>query len=155
MSAETQLDRTFHFVLETFVKRGYAPHYTEIATRFGVAPEEGRRLLRDVVGAGGAMWLDPGTDLVASFAPFSNLPTQYRVTVEGRAGWFAQCGLEALALCWVFPGRSVQIDSPCLDCGEPLSVVVRDGVVERRDPEGIVCYAGRPFREWAKDWAYT
>jgi hypothetical protein len=38
MTTATQLDRTLHFVLETFVERGYAPHYTEIAARFGVAP---------------------------------------------------------------------------------------------------------------------
>ncbi len=155
MAAETQLDRTFHFVLETFVQRGHAPHYTEIAARFGVAPDEGKALLRDVIATGGAMWLHPGTDLIASFAPFNNLPSQYRVSVDGRAGWFAQCGFEALALGWMFPGSAVQIDSPCLDCGEPLRVVVRDGVIETRDPEGIACYADLPFREWPKDWAYT
>jgi hypothetical protein len=33
--------------------------------------------------------------------------------------------------------------------------VVRDGVVERREPEGIVAYVDLPLREWAKDWPFT
>jgi hypothetical protein len=155
MAAPTQLDRTHHFILETFVERGYAPHYTEVAKRFGVPPEEGKALLHSVVKTGLPLWLHPGTDLIASFAPFSNVPTQYRISVDGRPGWFGQCGFESLALCWVFPGQSVQIDSPCLDCGEPLQVVVRDGIIESRAPEGIVCYVDVPIRQWSQDWTYT
>jgi hypothetical protein len=37
-----------------------------------------------------AMWLAPGTDLIASFAPFNNQPTQYRITVDGQQKWFGQ-----------------------------------------------------------------
>ncbi len=151
----TQIDRTFHFVLETFVERGYAPHHLEIAKHLGVPPEEGRRLVHDLASTGLPIWLYPGTDLIVSCAPFNNLPTQYRVSVDGRPGWFGQCGFESLALCWVFPGKSVQIDSPCLDCGEPLRVVVRDGTIEHRDPEEIVSYVDIPFSQWSKDWPFT
>jgi hypothetical protein len=41
------------------------------------------------------MWLYPGTDLIASVAPFNNLPNQYRIGADGRQGWFGQCGLES------------------------------------------------------------
>ncbi len=155
MPEPTQLDRTHHFVLERFVERGYGPHYTEIAKAFGVPPEEGRKLLHDLLGTGLPLWVHPRTDLIVSVAPFSSLPTQYQVTVDGRRGWFGQCGFESLARCWVFPGKSVHIDSPCLDCGEPMRVVVRDGVIEGREPEGIVGYADVPFRDWSKDWPFT
>ena len=37
-------------------------------------------------------WVHPGTDLIASFPPFNNQPTQYRVTIGGDQRWFAQCG---------------------------------------------------------------
>jgi hypothetical protein len=155
MTAVTQLDRTHHFILETFVKRGDAPHYTEIAREFGVSPDEGRGLLHELMNTGLPMWLYPGTDLIASLAPFNDLPTQYRISVDGQQKWFGQCGLESLALCWLFRGRSVQIDSPCLDCGEQLQVVVRDGVIESRDPEGIVLYVDVPISRWPKDWPFT
>ena len=90
MTDVQQLDRTYHFILETFVKRGNAPHYTEIAKEFGVHPDEGRRMLNDLINTGMAMWLQPGTDLIASFAPFNNRPSKYRITVDGHQKWFAQ-----------------------------------------------------------------
>ncbi|MCP4134939.1 MAG: hypothetical protein GY754_28450 [bacterium] len=86
-----ELDQTFHFIMETFVNRGDAPHYTEIANKFGVKPDEGKRLLHDLINTGiMPMWLHPGTDVIASFAPFNNLPTQYRITVEDQQKWFGQ-----------------------------------------------------------------
>jgi hypothetical protein len=155
MTTGTQLDRTLHAVLETFVERGYPPHYTELAARFGVGPEEGKKLVHDLAAAGLPVWLYPGTDLIASCAPFNAQPTPYRLSIDGRAGWFGQCGFESLAACWAFPGKALQIDSPCLDCGEPIRIVVRDGVIEHREPEGIVAYVDLPLREWAKDWPFT
>lgn len=91
MTPSNTMDRIFHFIMETFVSRGIAPHYTEIANELGVAPEEGKKLLHELMNTGiMPMWLAPDTDVIASFAPFNNLPTQYLVTVEGRQKWFAQ-----------------------------------------------------------------
>lgn len=90
MTGKEQLDRTYHYILKTFIDRGDAPHYTEIAKEFGVQPDKGRRLLHDLMNTGMPMWLYPGTDLIASVAPFNNQPTQYRITVEGHQQWFAQ-----------------------------------------------------------------
>ncbi len=85
-----QLDRVYHFIMETFVKSGRGPHFIEIAKEFGLSPEGGKRLLRDLMNVKMPNWLYPNTDLIASFAPFNNLPTQYRITVGGRQKWFAQ-----------------------------------------------------------------
>ena len=35
-------------------------------------------------------WLFPDTDLIASFAPFNNLPTHYRLSVAGEGKGYAQ-----------------------------------------------------------------
>jgi hypothetical protein len=65
--------------------------YTEIAEEAGVSVEEGRKALHDLIDAGiPAMWLYPETDLICSIAPFSNLPTQYRISVDGVQKWFGQ-----------------------------------------------------------------
>lgn len=53
-------------------------------------PEEGKRLLHDLMELGQPNWLFAGTDLIASFAPFNNLPTQYKITIDGQRKWFAQ-----------------------------------------------------------------
>lgn len=90
MADSSVMDQTYHFVLQTMVKRGFAPHYTEIARALSVPPEGGKKLLHDLMGTGIPAWLHPGTDHIASFAPLNNLPTQYRVSVEGHQKWFAQ-----------------------------------------------------------------
>ncbi len=90
MADTKMMDRTFHFILTTMVESGVAPHYTEIAKTFSVPPEEGKKLLHDLMGTGIPAWLYPDTDHIASFAPLNNYPTQYRITVEGQQKWFAQ-----------------------------------------------------------------
>jgi hypothetical protein len=90
MKGPTILDSTFHFILKRMVETGQAPHYTEIAAGLGVSPEEGRKNLHELLGARIPAWLFPGTDSIVSFAPFNNLPTQYRLTIEGRQKWFGQ-----------------------------------------------------------------
>lgn len=90
MSDSGELDRAYHFIMETFVDRGHAPHYIEIAREFSMHPDRGRKLLHELMSTGLPIWLYPGTDLIASFAPFNNLPTQYRLTVDGEQKWFAQ-----------------------------------------------------------------
>ena len=84
------LDRAYYATIRRFINTGRAPHYTELAAELGLPVEEGRQLLHDLIDSGVPAWLHPGTDYVVSFAPFNNLPTQYRITVDGEQKWFAQ-----------------------------------------------------------------
>lgn len=63
-----------------------------------------------------------------------HLPTQYRITVAGQQFWFAQCGFESLAITWMFPGQTVRIEAPCLDCGDPMALEMLDGRLLRIEP---------------------
>ena len=155
MADSSLMDQTFHYVLSTMVERGFAPHYTEVARALSVPPEEGKKVLHELMGTGIPCWFHPGTDFIASFAPLNNLPTQYRITVEGRQKWFAQCGFEALAVCWLFPGRTVTVEAPCLDCGEPVRLDVRDGAIEKAAPAGIYGYIDVPVKDWRKNLPYS
>jgi hypothetical protein len=76
-----------------FVHDGRPPHYTELAHQLVGLPT----------------WLAQNTDYIASFAPFSSIPTQYLVTVDGQQRWYAQCGFESLAISWLFPGKEIRI----------------------------------------------
>jgi len=90
MSEPTQLDKTFSVIMKRMVETGQAPFYTELASELGIPVEEGRKAIHDLLGVGIPGWVHPSTDLLASFPPFNNLPTQYRVTVNGHQKWFAQ-----------------------------------------------------------------
>ena len=90
MNDSNTLDRTFHFILKRFVEKGQAPFYTELATDLGVSPQEGRKTLHTLFSEMIPGWLYPETDLITSFAPFNNLPTHYRITIEEEQKWFGQ-----------------------------------------------------------------
>ena len=41
---------------------------------------------------------------------------------------------------WLFPGKRVRVDAPCLDCGEPMEVEMQDEKVLLVEPETLVGY---------------
>ncbi|HEV8584525.1 MAG TPA: organomercurial lyase [Methylomirabilota bacterium] len=155
MADVAMLDRTYDFIMKRLIADGRAPHHTEIAAGLGVTPDAGRQLLLDLMAVGLPNWLHPHTDLIASFPPFNNQPTQYRLGVGGEWKWYAQCGLEALAACWAFPGRPVEIQAPCLDCGKSIEVTVKDGRIERAAPATTRFYVSVPVRDWRANLIYT
>ncbi len=148
MKEHSMSDKTFNIIMKRMVESGQAPHYTEIAAELGLSMEEGRKALHDLFSAGVSGWLFPDTDFITSFAPFNHLPTQYRITIDGQQKWFGQWGFESLAVSWLYPGKTVRVDFPCLDCGLPNQVEMRDGVVLKAEPEGIVGYVAVPFVKW-------
>ena len=65
----------YHFqesVWKQMVATGQASFYVELAKELGLSTEEGRQTMQTLFSSGIAGWLHPGTDLVASFAPFNN-----------------------------------------------------------------------------------
>jgi hypothetical protein len=153
------LDRGYASVMDQVVRTGQAPHYTELAATLSIGLSESKELVHELV-ARTPGWAHPGTDYLASFAPFNLQPTQYRVTIDGEPGWYAQCGFEALAIRWLVPGKRVGLSAPCLCCGESMTVEMLDDEIISADPDSIVGYtsaevggdaASRPFR-WASNW---
>ncbi len=91
MAEPTLQDKTFHIIMKGMVETGQAPHFTEIAAELGVSPKEGREALHKLFSLRGVPgWLYPKGDTVVSFAPFNNLPTHYRLTIDGEQKWFGQ-----------------------------------------------------------------
>jgi len=91
MSEPSQSDRTFSIIMKRMVETGQAPHYTEIAAELGGSPEEGRKALQELFATPMFPgWVYPNTDFITSFPPFNNLPTQYRITIDGQQKWFGQ-----------------------------------------------------------------
>ena len=90
MAEQAVLEEAFHFIMKRMVETGQAPFYTEIAYELGVPMEEGRKILQELLSGRVPGWLFPNTSYISSFAPFNNLPTQYRITIEGEQKWFGQ-----------------------------------------------------------------
>lgn len=150
-----RLAEAYQLLLSNFVRHGRALHYTELAASLGLPPAEGLALQRALTESGIPIFTQAGTDHLAAFTPFSNVPTHCRITVDGEQKWYAVCAVEALAVSWLFPGREVTVDSPCLDCGDAVQVVMRDGAVLGLSPATAVVHTNVPAAHWSQDWAYA
>ncbi|HPD56272.1 MAG TPA: organomercurial lyase [Smithellaceae bacterium] len=60
-----------------------------------------------------------------------------------------------MAVCWLFPGKTVNIDTPCLDCGKPIHLEVKDGGILKASPSEIIGYVAVPFARWMENISYA
>jgi hypothetical protein len=90
------VQQAYTTILEHFVREGRAPHYIELAVLLELQPDEARELQREAASldlrssSGGFCWMSHDTDYVESWAPFSNVPTQHLITVDGEQKWYGQ-----------------------------------------------------------------
>jgi hypothetical protein len=90
MADAATLDKAYDVILRKLVAGGDPPTFLDLASAFGTSPDEGKALLHELMGSGIPCWLAPGTDYIASFAPFNVQPTHYRLSVEGRRVGYGQ-----------------------------------------------------------------
>ncbi len=83
------LARAYHALMSGFVRTGRALHYTELGRTLGVTPDQARQIQNDLVASGLPIWIHPDTDSISAMSPFSSLPTNYRISVDGVQRWYA------------------------------------------------------------------
>ena len=83
------LDKAFQAIMSSMAHSGRAPDYVVLAAELGLNQDEARIVVRDVLSTGHPGWLDEH-DTIVTFCPFSNVPNQYRVSVDGEQKWYGQ-----------------------------------------------------------------
>jgi hypothetical protein len=83
------LDRAFYSVITRMVETGNAPSRADLAAELDLDSVDIPTVLNDLFAAGHAGWLDDNGEIV-SFAPFYNVPNQYKISVDGQQKWFGQ-----------------------------------------------------------------
>lgn len=92
----------------------------------------------------------PGTHFVWLAHPFSALAAPFEVT-SGPDRWDAICIWDALGVL-ALTGRDGHVTTLCPDCGERLTLELRDGEIL---PTAHVVHFGVPAARWYEDVAYT
>ncbi len=90
MADRETIQRAYTASVRHLMETGRAPHYTELARTLDVSQSAAREAQRAAAAAGTATWFVPETDYVASWAPFSNVPTQLRISIDGEQRWYGQ-----------------------------------------------------------------
>ena len=132
-----------------FVDLGRAPSLAEVSRHALVAEQEVASAWRELQDQH-ALVLKPNALEIRMANPFSGVPTPYRVHARGR-WWYANCGWDAFGICAAL-GTDGDIEWPCADCGEPLSVEVIDTRPSHTD---FVFHCFVPAREWWADIGFT
>jgi hypothetical protein len=90
MADASLVQQAYTTIQKHFMLTGRAPHFAELAASLEITPDEARDVQQKAAEAGVGCWISHDTDYIASWAPFSNIPTQYLVTIEGKQEWYAQ-----------------------------------------------------------------
>lgn len=90
MPDSNQTQSAYTAILRHLIDTGRAPHHTELAEALLVTPDEAKALQSAAAEATVGCWFSPETDYIQSWAPFSNLPTQYLISVDGVQKWYGQ-----------------------------------------------------------------
>ncbi len=149
--------RAYSAIMTHFINTGFAPHYSELAQMLNVTIKEAQQAQRVAVKAAPFCWFIPETDYIHAFAPFSNVPTQYKIRVDGKPNGFALCGPAVFGLRWVFPGQEISVESPCLDCGDLIRVRIRDDEILELNSPDLVCHFNIPLMKMIsgeESWAF-
>ncbi len=132
-----------------FIELGRAPSGEEVAQAAELSlaeVEETWRRLQDAH----ALVLNPATHEIRMANPFSAVPTAFRVHAAGR-WWYANCAWDAIGICAALhtDGR---IETSCPDCGEAISLEVRDRGVE---DDRLLFHCLVPAARWWDDIVFT
>lgn len=124
------------------VATGAMPSASGVAAGLGLATEAAIESFARL-GAGRAIVLEPGDSSRVRMAnPFSAVPTPFVVTSAGKPFW-GNCIWDSLGIPACL-GADATIACSCGDCGEPMTVEVRNGRVEGA---GIIHF-GTPALHW-------
>ena len=146
---QDQLWQARAYIYQQFAAAARPPTVDQVADHFHLSRPEGEALFRELDRVH-AFFLEPGTFEIRIANPFSAVPTDYRVTSQGRAYW-ANCGWDALGIPAALHADA-QIETVCAQSGEPLHLAVQDG---RLLPTDVVIHFLVPFAQWYEDMIFT
>jgi hypothetical protein len=132
-----------------FVELGRAPTVEEVARAAGTSRVDVETIWRELHQQH-ALVLNPGSREIRMANPFSAVPSAYRVNAADR-WWYANCAWDAIGICAALHvgGR---IETSCPDCGEEISLEVRDQAV---GDEGLLFHCLVPAARWWDDIVFT
>jgi hypothetical protein len=131
------------------VELGRTPTVQEAAEAWGANPAAVRTAWRRLH-AEHALVLDAETGAIRMAAPFSGIPTPYRVWAAER-WWYANCAWDAFGVCAAL-GVDGDIEAVCPDCGQTLRVGVRD---RTPDVATLFWHCLVPAAQWWDDIVFT
>ncbi len=125
------------------------PQVAQIAQSLGRPEPEVRQALREL-GAAKVLILASNDGDIWAANPFCAVPSGFQVEAAGKSYW-GICIWDALGIAAAL-GVDAVVRAPCGDCGEPMTIEVRDGKL--LPSEGIAHFA-IPAHQWWDNIGFT
>jgi hypothetical protein len=81
------------------------------------------------------------SDRIVFAWPFSNVPTEYVLTMDGSKPVFGRCAVDSLGVSAMY-GKPVHIEATSVASGSPIKLLVNGSRVERAEPADAVVWLG-------------
>ena len=137
------------YVFREAAATGRVPQAPEISRALGQPEPDVRAALRHLAAAK-VLILAPNDGDIGAANPFCAVPSGFRVDAAGRRYW-GICIWDAMGVVAAMDADAV-ISAPCGDCGDPMTLEVRDRRLVRS--EGVVHFA-IPAHHWWDNIGFT
>jgi hypothetical protein len=141
--------RVRNFLYNSFAATGKTPGIGDVAQQFDLSQQAAGAAMRRLQDAH-ALVLERDALEIRMLNPFSCVPSAWRVTASGRT-WYSNCAWDSFAICAALHSDG-RIESSCADCGEPLTIDVRDQKAVEHD---YLFHVLVPAQHWWDDIVFT
>jgi hypothetical protein len=146
---DTLLWQARHFIYSHLVDTTRPPNVDETARHFDISAEEAGVLYKELANRH-AIFLEPETLTVRMAWPFSGVPTDFKVHVDGKI-YFANCAWDMLGIPAALHTDAV-IEAVFTESNEPVQLEVKDGQITNYH---LLVHFPLPFARWYDDLVFT
>lgn len=146
-----------HFVYNHFADTTHPPSVDETARHFNISIAEATELYKELHNRH-AVFLEPETFAIRIAAPFSGIPTDFKVHANGKT-YFANCAWDMLGIPAALHTDAV-IEAVCTEGNETVQLEIRNGnIAQAAVPGGgesnLIVHFPLPFARWYDDLVFT
>ena len=138
-----------HFVYGHFVDTTHPPSVDQAAAHFNISVEEAGEYYKEL-NDHHAFFLEPETLSVQMAWPFSAVPTNFKVHINGKT-YYANCAWDMLGIPAVLHTDAV-IEAVCTESNETVQLEVKDGTITNSQ---LLIHFPLPFTRWYDDLVFT
>lgn len=151
MQNDSLLWQVRHFVYQNFAETTHPPSVGETAKHFEITNEEATELYKELHNRH-AFFLDLETLHIQMANPFSGIPTDFKVTANGKT-YFANCAWDMLGIPAALHSDAI-IEAKFTESNEKIELQIRNYELRTTDRELLVHFP-LPFSRWYDDLVFT
>lgn len=140
-----------HFVYRQFANTTHPPSVEETAKHFDISNEEANDLYRELHNRH-AFFLDLETLKIRMANPFSGIPTDFKVTTNGKT-YFANCAWDMLGIPAALHSDAV-IEAKFTESNEKIELQITNYKL-RTTNHNLLIHFPLPFSRWYDDLVFT